>query len=220
MSFRAQLALWVVSIHQPVWRLLFPKAATRWKDFFRLSCYYSNCTFRGMRNFCLQMNVEWDRGSAPESLCLIPSRFYCSPCLLFDEVDVRSCLCCAQMNSCSLTPIHRGFPRCLFPLTWAQKGCGTSLLLNQSLWIIYFKGICGNPWMSAFQCKPPEKAMATHSSTHAWKIPWMEEPGGLQSMESLGIRHDWVTSLSRIGEGNGNPLQCSCLENPRDSGAW
>ena len=34
------------------------------------------------------------------------------------------------------------------------------------------------------------------------------------------VRHDWTTSLSRIGEGNGNPLQCSCLENPRDGGAW
>ena len=64
--------------------------------------------------------------------------------------------------------------------------------------------------------------MAPHSSTLAWKIPWMEEPGGLQSMGLRRVRHDWVTSLSLscIGEGNGNPLQCSCLENPRDRGAW
>ena len=41
-----------------------------------------------------------------------------------------------------------------------------------------------------------EKAMATHSSTLAWKIPWMEEPGGLQSMGSLRFGHDWATSLS------------------------
>ena len=41
-----------------------------------------------------------------------------------------------------------------------------------------------------------EKAMAPHSSTLAWKIPWMEEPCGLQSIGSLGIRHDWATSLS------------------------
>ena len=43
-------------------------------------------------------------------------------------------------------------------------------------------------------------------------------------MGSLRVGHDWATSLyfslSRIGEGNGNPLQCSCLENPRDRGAW
>ena len=67
-----------------------------------------------------------------------------------------------------------------------------------------------------------EKAMTPHSNTLAWKIPWMEEPGRLQSMGSLRVRHDWETSLSLscIGEGNGNPLQCSCLENPRDGGAW
>ena len=41
-----------------------------------------------------------------------------------------------------------------------------------------------------------EKAMAPHSSTLAWKIPWTEEPGGLQSMESLRVGHDWATSLS------------------------
>ena len=41
-----------------------------------------------------------------------------------------------------------------------------------------------------------EKAMAPHSSILAWKIPWMEEPGGLQSMGSHRVRHDWATSLS------------------------
>ena len=112
-----------------------------------------------------------------------------------------------------------------------------------------------------------EKAMAPHSSILAWRIPWAEEPGRLQFMGSLRVRHDWVTSLSLftfmywrrkwqptpvflpgesqgrgslvgcspwgrtvghdwatslslIGEGNGNSLQCSCLENPRDRGVW
>ena len=117
-----------------------------------------------------------------------------------------------------------------------------------------------------------EKEMATHSSTLAWKIPWMEEPGRLQSMGSWRVGHDWATSLSLftfmhwrrkwqptpvflpresqgqrslvvyspwcreeldtterldfhfslscIGEENGNPLQYSYLENPRDGGAW
>ena len=66
--------------------------------------------------------------------------------------------------------------------------------------------------------------MAPHSSTLAWKIPWMEESGGLQPMGSLRVgtteRLHFHFSLSCIGEGNGNPLQCSCLENPRDGGAW
>ena len=58
----------------------------------------------------------------------------------------------------------------------------------------------------------------------ARKIPWMKEPGGLQSIGSLRVgyteRLHFHLSLSCIGEGNGNPLQCSCLENPRDGGAW
>ena len=73
-------------------------------------------------------------------------------------------------------------------------------------------------------CMSSEKAMAPHSSTLAWKIPWTEEPGRLQSVGSLRLRHDWATSLSLFTfmnwEGNGNPLQCSFLENPRDGGAW
>ena len=117
-----------------------------------------------------------------------------------------------------------------------------------------------------------EKTMAPHSSTLAWKIPWTEETGRLQTMGLQRVGHDWVTSLSLfpfmhwrrkwqptpvflpgesqrrrslvgcspwgrkvsytterlyfhfspscIGEGNGNPLQCSCLGNPRDGGGW
>ena len=66
--------------------------------------------------------------------------------------------------------------------------------------------------------------MAPHSSTFAWKIPWTEEPGRLQSMGSLeSVTTEWLHfhfSFSCMGEGNGNPLQCSCLENPRDGEAW
>ena len=66
--------------------------------------------------------------------------------------------------------------------------------------------------------------MAPHSSTLAWKVPWMEEPGRLQSMGSLRVgttkRLHFRFSLSYIGEGNGNPLQCSCLEDIKDRGAW
>ena len=66
--------------------------------------------------------------------------------------------------------------------------------------------------------------MAPHSSTFAWKIPWTEEPCGLQSMGSLESdtteQLHFHFSLSCIGEENGNPLQCSCLENPRDGEGW
>ena len=71
------------------------------------------------------------------------------------------------------------------------------------------------------------EAMAPHSSTLAWKILWMEEPGRLRYMGSLRVR--WLSVFTfifhfhaldkahSIGE---DPLQCSCLENPRDRGAW
>ena len=69
-----------------------------------------------------------------------------------------------------------------------------------------------------------EKVMAPHSSTLAWKTPWTEGPGWLQSMGSKESDRTELLhfhfSLSCIGEGNGNLLQCSCLENSRDGGAW
>ena len=63
--------------------------------------------------------------------------------------------------------------------------------------------------------------MAPHSSTLAWNIPWTEESGRLQSMGWLRVWHmterlHFNFSFSCIGQGNGNPLQCSCLDNPRD----
>ena len=63
-----------------------------------------------------------------------------------------------------------------------------------------------------------------HPSTLAWKIPWMEEPGRLQSMGSRRVGLDWATSLSLFTfmhwRRKWQPTQCSCLENPRDGGAW
>ena len=53
--------------------------------------------------------------------------------------------------------------------------------------LLQFCILCTSVW---------EKAMAPHSSTLAWQIPWMEEPGRLQSMGSLGVEHYWATSLS------------------------
>ena len=66
--------------------------------------------------------------------------------------------------------------------------------------------------------------MATHSSTLAWKIPWMEEPGRLQSMGLLRVRHDWATSLSLFTfmrwRRKWQPTPVFLPGESRDSGAW
>ena len=66
--------------------------------------------------------------------------------------------------------------------------CGFYFLRSQYIFCHY-----GNKYQVG---RDVEKAMAPHSSTLAWKIPWMEEPGRLQSMGSQRVRHDWMTSLS------------------------
>ena len=67
-------------------------------------------------------------------------------------------------------------------------------------------------------------SMAPHSSTLSWKIPWMEEHGGLQSMGSLRVRHDWATSPSVFTfmhwRRKWQPTPVFLLENPREGGAW
>ena len=80
-----------------------------------------------------------------------------------------------------------------------------------------------------------EKEMATHSRVLAWRIPGMGEPGGLLSMGSHRVRHDWsdlaavavqdtwVQSLGwedPLKKGIGYPLQYSCLKNSMNRGAW
>ena len=67
------------------------------------------------------------------------------------------------------------------------------VLLNW-VWLICVHDIFND--LHSYSLKNLEKAMATHSSTRAWKIPWMEEPGRLQSMGLLRVGHDWATSLS------------------------
>ena len=62
----------------------------------------------------------------------------------------------------------------------------------------------------AYLVAQSEKAMATHSSTLAWKIPWTEEPGRLQSMGSLRVRHDWVTMVK-------NP---PAMQEPQEMQLW
>ena len=70
-----------------------------------------------------------------------------------------------------------------------------------------------------------EKAMATHSSTLPWKIPWKEEPGRLQAMGSLRVGHNRTTSLSHfhfhvLEKEMATHSSVLALENPMDREAW
>ena len=141
-----------------------------------------------------------------------PSSQWCHPAISSSVVPFSSCLQSFPASECF--PMSQLF-------AWGGQSSGVSALAsvlpkNTEDWT----PLEWTFWIS-LQSKA-EKAMATHSSTLAWKIPWMEEPGRLQSMGSLRVGQDRETSLSlftfMIGEGNGNPLQYSCLENPRDRG--
>ena len=91
-----------------------------------------------------------------------------------------------------------------------KKQIAEKFILNGSISYLYFKikhylgtYICVYIWMYVCVCiyiyicittlLILEKVMATHSSVPAWRIPWTEQPGGLRSMGSHRVRHDWVT---------------------------
>ena len=69
-----------------------------------------------------------------------------------------------------------------------------------------------------------EKAMAPHSSSLAWKIPWTEKPGRLQLMRSLRVGHDWATSLSlftfMLWRRKWQPTPLFLPGESKDGGAW
>ena len=106
--------------------------------------------------------------------------------------------------------LHKLYSTCFTPATniYTLQNVSSPTSLNdfKLLKRIYYVNL--NVVLLYFLSKSAEKAIAPHSSTLAWKIPWIEEPGRLQSMGSLRVGHDWVASLSLscIGEGNGNPL--------------
>ena len=86
--------------------------------------------------------------------------------------------------------------------SWLRFNCGNYVgpyAYNPSLVALRIKRLPAmqetQVWSLGWE-DPLEKEMATHSSVLAWRIPWTEEPGGLQSMGSQRVRHDWATSLS------------------------
>ena len=106
-------------------------------------------------------------------------------------------------------------------VSWIASGFFTNWDTREALFTVYLSIIPFNRWIK--RCRDTENAMAMHSSTLAWKIPWTEEPGRLQSMGLLRVGHDWATSLSLFTfmrwRRKWHQLQYSCLENSRDRGA-
>ena len=83
--------------------------------------------------------------------------------------------------------------------------CFSSMWLSATPWSVahqapLYMGFSRQEYWSGLPCPFPEnlKEMATQSSILAWRIPWTEEPGGLQSTGSQRIGHDWATSLTSL----------------------
>ena len=95
----------------------------------------------------------------------------------------------------SLLPLGMGY-LFLWDLTfscqWLFSSCNFGVLTEENEHMYFYSPILNYNYL----LHPMQKAMAPHSSTLAWKTPWTEEPGRLQSMGSLGVGHDWATSLS------------------------
>ena len=97
--------------------------------------------------------------------------------------------------------LYQGFVRLssFFKKIIFSMFCGSDFH-HSILQVIYFPFFClSYSATDSFQCIILEKPMAPHSSTLAWKIPWMEEPGRLQSMGSLRVGHDWSGLAAAAG---------------------
>ena len=84
---------------------------------------------------------------------------------------------------------------CIYVCIYVFKHICMYLFMYFPIWDFFKWSIVNLKYCVSVRCTA-EKAMAPHSSTLAWKIPWMEEPGRLQSMGLLRVGHDWTTSLS------------------------
>ena len=95
------------------------------------------------------------------------------------------------------------------------SSCHMAVQSTFTLPTLAFSIICANSWRRQWHPTP----VLLPGKSHGWRSLVRCSPWGHQESDTT----EWIHfhfSLSCIGEGNGNPLQCSCLENPRDGGAW
>ena len=107
-------------------------------------------------------------------------------------MDASGCI----ISICSTIAFHMGLALCYICGMLGLQGFNSMALDQSHSWerLKHEQPRAILIWQRAASFS--EKAMVPHSSILAWKIPWMEEPGRLQCMESLGVGHDWATSLS------------------------
>ena len=115
----------------------------------------------------------------PLSLVSKPDDSKCSSLQVTGKTDLLP----GRLSSIHPLWCHFGWPLHLWVSLCSEWGFpGAAVVKNQETWI----------WSLGWK-DPLEKEMATHSSILAWKIPWTVEPGGLQSMGSQRVRHDWLS---------------------------
>ena len=108
------------------------------------------------------------------------------------------CLAYGKKSVCirSYKQLYYNALLCLFQLIFVSSFRSFSTCIRLPRWCSGQESACPcrrcgfNPWLEKI---PLEEEMAAHSSILAWKIPWREEPGGLPSMGSQRVRHDWAT---------------------------
>ena len=115
------------------------------------------------------------------------SRFPWLLCLLF---LVRNYWYEMDFGTLKGTFPSNNFSFCKLEYLWIISSLLYVIEYKLAMWFLNYNHYLNRVWLDL------EKATATHSSTLAWKIPWTEEPGRLQSMGSLRVGHDWATSLS------------------------
>ena len=144
----------------------------------------------------------------------VPRRHFCPG---LQDVDngtnwsIYQELPCGKLNNPgakSCRAYHLNWLSIKSPLEWWASLVAQTVKSLPAIW---------ETWVpSLSQQYPLKKEMATHSSTLAWKIPWTEEPGRLQSMGSQRVGHDWVTSLQGINVWMNCSEKCTCF-NPFNS---
>ena len=116
--------------------------------------------------------------------------------LLQNHSSKASVLQCSAFFTVQLSHPYMTTGKTIALTRWTFVGNGVLKLRSDVLWLWAWALASDFLHLNADYAVYSEKAMAPHSSTLAWKIPWMEEPGRLQSMGWLRVGHDWATSLS------------------------